>query len=71
MQAPLLQAELGPLAERAPVGLLADERDRARAQLGRDPTEAVGRAREVTGAKVARAWGRTVGGVRDADPERK
>jgi len=38
---PLLEAEPGPLAERAPVRLLADEAERARPKLPRDPLEAL------------------------------
>ena len=67
-EAALLQPELGPLAERAAVGLLADEPDRARLELARDPLEPLGRAGEVAPAEVARAGRRAVGGVRDADP---
>ena len=37
----LLRAELGTLTERAAVCLLADERDRSRPQLERQPTEAL------------------------------
>ena len=52
-QPPLLQAVLRALAERAAVGLLADERDRARPELGRKPLEPLGRAREVGRPQVA------------------
>jgi hypothetical protein len=48
-----LRAKLGALAERAAVGLLPDEADRARAQLERDPLQALGRALEVAAAEVA------------------
>src|SRR5262249_11799311 len=63
----ILDAELGALAERAAVRLLADERDRARAELDGQPLEALGRAAEVGGAQVARAGRRPEGGVRQAD----
>jgi hypothetical protein len=49
----LLYAELGPLTERAPVCLLADEADPARLQLGRDSLEPLSRAREVSLAQIA------------------
>ena len=68
-EAALLQPELRPLAERAAVRLLADEADRARLQLERDPLQPLGRAGEVGLAQVARARRRAVGGVGDADPE--
>ena len=68
-EAALLQPELGPLAERAAVRLLADEADRARPQLERDPLQPLGRAVEVGLAEVAGPGRRAVGGVRDADPE--
>jgi hypothetical protein len=64
-----LRAELRPLAERAAVGLLPDEADRLRAQLERDPLQALGRALEVAAAEVARAGRRPEGGVRDAEAE--
>ena len=66
-QRPDLRAELGPVAERAAVGLLADERDCARPQLARHLLEA-GRV-EVAAPQVARAGRRPVRGVRDADAE--
>ena len=43
----------------------------ARPQLMRDRLQPLGAAREVALAQVARARGRAVGGVRDADPERE
>ena len=55
VERPDLRAELRPLAEDAAEGLLADERDRPRTQLGGDPLEALGRAREVGTAQVAGA----------------
>ena len=64
---PLLHAELGPLAERAAVRLLADEREPPRLELARDPLEPLGRAGEVAAAQVARAGRRSVRRVRDAD----
>src|SRR5207248_4807485 len=66
-EATVLQAELGSLAERAAVGLLADERDEARAQLDCEPLEPRRRVREVGAAQVARAARRPAGGVRQAD----
>ncbi len=68
-EAALLRPELRPLAERAAVGLLADEADRARLELERDPLQPLGRAGEVALAQVAGAGRRAVGGVGDADPE--
>ena len=65
---PLLHAELGPLAERAAVRLLADERDPRRSQLARDLLQARGRAREVRPAQIARPRRRAVRSVRHADP---
>ena len=62
-----LRAEVGPLVEEPAVGLLADERDRARGQLPREPLEA--RPVEVAAAQVARAGRRARGGVRDAEAE--
>ena len=67
----LLQAVLGPLAERAAVGLLADERDHARPELTGELLEPFGAAGEISRAEVARAGSRAEGGVRDADAERK
>ena len=64
-----MRAELGALAERAAVGLLADEADRPRLQLERDPLQPLGRAREVGAPEVAGAGGRPVRGVGDAEPE--
>jgi hypothetical protein len=64
-----LQPELWPLAERAAVGLLADEPDRARLQVERDPLQPLRRAGEVALAQVAGAGRRAVGGVGDADAE--
>ncbi len=52
-EAALLQPELRPLAEGAAVSLLADEADRARHELERDPLEPLGRAGEVGPAQVA------------------
>ena len=66
---PLLGTELGTDAKDAAVGLLADERDRSRAQLERDSLEPLGRAREVGPAEIARTGGRASGGVRQPDPE--
>jgi hypothetical protein len=60
----LLHAELGALAERAAVGLFADERDPARV----DALETVDRSREVGAAQVAGPCGRALRGVRQADP---
>jgi hypothetical protein len=68
-EAALLRPEIGALAEGAAVGLLADEADRPRPQLERDPLEPLGRAREVAAAQVAGARRRPVRRVRDADPE--
>ncbi len=65
----LLRAQLGTLAERAAVGLLADEADRARTQLAGDRLEPLSCACEVGAAQVTRARGRTVGCVGDAEPE--
>jgi hypothetical protein len=67
--AALLQPELRPLPERAAVGLLADEPDRARAQLVGDPLQSRGRAGEVAAAEVARAARRAQGRVGDAVAE--
>ena len=66
-EAALLQPELRPLAERAAIGLLADEADRARRELERDPLQPLGRAGEVGLAQVAGARRGAVGGVGDAD----
>ena len=66
---PHLRPELGALAEGAAVGLLADERDRARPKLLGDLREP--RPVEVAAPKVARAGRRAVGGVRDAVAERQ
>ena len=61
----------GPSSGRSPndaaVGLLADERDRARPQLAGEPLEPP--AVEVAAAEVARARRRPVGGVRHAVAE--
>ena len=67
---PLLQPVLGALAERAAVGLLADE---ARSPAARS-SRAIRSSRSALPAKsplaqVARALRRPVGGVRDADAE--
>ena len=62
-----LRSELGALAEGAAVGLLADERDRARLQLVGETLEP--RAVEVAAAQVARARRRPVRGVRHAVAE--
>ena len=59
----------GALAERAAVGLLADEADRPWLQLERDPLQAFRGAREVAAPEVAGAGGRPVRGVGGADPE--
>ena len=64
-----LGPEIGTLAERAPVGLLADERDRARAQVASNPLQPAGV--EVGAAQVPRAGSRPVRGVRDAEAERE
>ena len=70
-EAALLRAQLGPLAEGAAIGLLADEADRARPELDGDPLEARRRAGEVGAAKIARARRGARRRVRDADPERE
>src|SRR5262249_21366629 len=57
-----LDPELGPAAERAAEGLLADERDHARPQLARKAVEAGGRSREVAPSKVAGSLRRAVRG---------
>ncbi len=62
-----LRPELGPLAEGAAVGLLADEGERERPQLAREPGEPAGV--EVAAVQVAGAGRRAVGGVRDAVAE--
>src|SRR5690606_17660889 len=62
-----LRAELGPLPEEAAVGLLADERDRTRMELGRHALDALGV--EVAAAQVARAGCRAIRGVRRAVAE--
>src|SRR5204863_3708317 len=59
--------ELRPLAERAAVRLLADEREPSRLELPRDPLEAFRRAREVGAAQIARPRSRPVRRVRHAD----
>ena len=64
---PQLRPELGPLGEEAAVCLLADERDRARFELARDPLEP--RRVEVAAPQVARAGRRAVRGVGDAETE--
>jgi hypothetical protein len=64
-----LRAQLRPLAEGAAIGLLADETDRARLELERDPLQPLRRAGEIRLAEVAGAGSRAVGGVGDADPE--
>ena len=65
-----LGAERRPLAERAAVRLLADERDARRPQLARDALEPRPDASaKSAGAQVARAGRRPQGGVGDADPE--
>src|SRR5581483_12419935 len=64
-----LRAELGPLPEEAAVGLLADERDRVRREVEREPLEPC--AVEVAAAQVAGAGRRPVGGVRDPVAERQ
>ena len=63
----LLRPVVGAGAERSAVGLLADERDRSRAELEGDAPEAVGRVREVGATQVARPGGRAGGRVRRAD----
>ena len=67
-EAALLQAELRALAERAAVGLLADEAEPAGLKRMRDLLEPLRRAGEVAAPQVARAGRRAVRGVRDADP---
>src|SRR5204862_6452330 len=62
-----LDAELRALTEGAAVGLLADERDPGRLQLGCEALEALGGTREVRPPQVARPARRPVGGVREAD----
>lgn len=64
-----MQAELRPLAEGSAVGLLADEADRLRPQLESDLLEPLRRAGEVALAEIAGAGRRSVGRVRDPDPE--
>ena len=61
---------VGPLAERAAVRLLADERDRQRRELAGDALQALGRAGEVGAPQVARARRRAERRVRDAVAER-
>ena len=61
----------GALAEGTTIGLLADERDHAGAQIARERFEALGAGCEVTQAQVSGARCRPVGGVRDADAKRK
>src|SRR5204862_2598759 len=69
LQAALVLAELRrPLAERAAVGLLADECDPGVAEVVGDRLETRRRAVEVAAAKVARALRRPVRGIREADP---
>src|SRR5262249_5687206 len=63
----LLRAELGPLAERDVIGLLADEGYVLRAEAACDTLEAGGRAVEAGPAQVARALRRPEGRVRQAD----
>jgi hypothetical protein len=60
---PLLHAELGTLAERTAIRLLADEPDPARVDAG----QSLGRAGEVVATQVAGARRRARRGVRDAD----
>src|SRR5262249_9052040 len=64
---PLLHPELGPLAERAAVRLLADEADPPGLELACELLEPLRRPCEVAAAQVARARRRAVRGVRDAD----
>jgi len=63
----ILRPVVGALAERAAVGLLADECDPAWPELAGDVAEAVGGAREVGAAQVARPWRRAGGRVGRAD----
>jgi len=62
-----LDAEVRPLAERAAIGLLADEREPLRPQLAGDRFEALGGAGEVAATQVAGTGRCAVRGVRDAD----
>ncbi len=65
----LLWAVLGACAERAAVGLLADECDRARPELESDAPQVVFGVGEVGAAEVARPRSRAGGCVRGADAE--
>jgi hypothetical protein len=62
---------LGALTEGAAVGLLADERDHTGPKLARQRLESLGAAGEVPAAQITGAGCRSIGGVRDADPERQ
>ena len=64
-----LDPEFRPLTECSTEGLLADERDRLRPELGRDASEAVGGALEVGPPEVAGAGRRPIRGVREAEAE--
>ena len=66
-----LRAELRALAEGAAIGLLPHEPDRARAQLERDPLQALGGTGEIGPAEVAGAGSRPRGRVRDPEAERE
>ena len=63
----LLQTERGPLAERTPVRLLADERDPRRLQLAGDLLESFRGSLEVAAPEIVGTRRRPVGGVRDPD----
>jgi hypothetical protein len=52
-EAPILDAQLRVLAERAPIGLLADEADPARTEVARELLQPLGRAFEIRSPKVA------------------
>src|SRR5215210_5782513 len=66
-EATLLRAELGALAERAAVRLLADERDPLRPQLGSDPAQPLRRTREIGATQITRSAGRAQRRVRHAE----
>ena len=64
-----LQAKLGPLAERAFVRRLADERDGARPKVAGEEGEPLGGAGEVAAAEVSGPPRRPLSRVREAEPE--
>lgn len=69
MELPALQPELGPLAERALVRRLTDERDHERLELSGDSLEPLARAGEVVSAQVAAPARRPRCRVRQAEAE--